>query len=235
MAQGEAFATRALQHKPMADEKRVLVAGASGLIGGYCLHRLLAHPAYSRVIVWSRRALPLAHEKLSIELVDFDDISGSGERFDEVFCCLGTTIRTAGSKQAFRRVDYDYPLALARLAKAAGAKTFLMVSALGANPDSPVFYNRVKGEVEREVAAIGLPRAIYFRPSLLLGPRQESRPGEKVGIVVGNLIAPLLTGRLARYRPIHADAVAAAMVHAANDGTLAGAIESDAIARLAVA
>jgi len=215
--------------------KNALIAGAAGLVGGYLLRRLLAHPSYARVEILVRRELPIRDPKLTQHIVEFARLSDGapGVAPDDVFCCLGTTIRKAGSEEAFRRVDYDYPLALARLAKAAGAGKFLMVSALGADPKSAVFYNRVKGEVEQAIAAIGLPAAYSFRPSLLTGPRAEHRPGEKIGIAVGKLIAPLLIGALRKYRPIHADTVAAAMVYAANHDVAAGLIESDAIARLA--
>jgi uncharacterized protein YbjT (DUF2867 family) len=216
-----------------ASGKRALLAGATGLVGGFCLRQLLADPRYSSITVWSRRPLSVAHPKLTVELVDFDGAPSSGVRIDEIFCCLGTTIRTAGSQQAFRKVDHDYPVALAKFGKAAGARAFIMVSALGANPRSSVFYSRVKGEAETDIATLGLPRAVFLRPSILLGPRQEKRPGERFGILAGRLIAPLLAGRLAKYRPIQAQDVAAAMVHAANDETISGAVESDRIERLA--
>ena len=215
--------------------KSALLAGATGLVGGYVLRRLLAHPSYVRVEILVRRELPIRDPKLTQRIVEFARLGAGAQGVapDDVFCCLGTTIRKAGSEEAFRRVDYDYPLALARLAKAAGAGKFLMVSALGADPKSAVFYNRVKGEVEQAIAAIGLPAAYYFRPSLLTGPRAEHRPWEKIGIAVGKLIAPLLIGALRKYRPIHADTVATAMVYVANHDVAAGVIESDAIARLA--
>jgi len=217
-------------------KKSALIAGATGLVGGYVLRRLLAHPSYARVEILVRRELPVRDPKLTQRIVEFARLGDGapGVAPDDVFCCLGTTIRKAGSEEAFRRVDYDYPLALARLAKAVGAGKFLMVSALGADPKSAVFYNRVKGEVEQEIAAVGLPAAYFFRPSLLLGPRAESRRGEKIAIAVGKLIAPLLICGLRKYRPIHADSVAAAMIYVANHHVPAGLIESDAIARLAI-
>jgi len=213
--------------------KHAVLAGASGLVGDRCLARLLDHPAYDRVTVLSRRSLALSHAKLHIELVDFDGLRSLGERCDDIFCCLGTTIRKAGSQEAFRRVDHDYSLVLARLGKAAGAQQFLLVSALGADTQSSVFYSRVKGETERDIAAIGLRRAIFMRPSILLGERREHRPGERAGIFLGGLIAPLLVGPLRKYRPIHADDVAAAMLYAANHDVLSGPIDSDEIVRLA--
>jgi uncharacterized protein YbjT (DUF2867 family) len=216
-----------------AGGKRALLAGATGLVGGFCLRRLLADPRYASVTVWSRSPLPVAHAKLSIELVDFSSFPSDGDHVDEIFCCLGTTIRKAGSQEAFRKVDHDYALSLAKFGKVTGAHAFIMVSALGADPRSSVFYNRVKGEAETDIGALGLPRAVFLRPSILLGPRQENRLGERLGILAGRLIAPLLLGRLAKYRPIHADTVAAAMMRVANDETISGAIESDGIERLA--
>ena len=173
--------------------KSALIAGATGLIGGHVLRRLLAHPWYSRVEVLVRRELPIRDPKFTQRIVDFEQLEAGvpGIAPDEVFCCLGTTIRKAGSEEAFRRVDYDYPLALARLAQAAGAGKFMMVSALGADPKSSMFYSRVKGEVEQAVAAIGSPAASLLRPSLLLGSRAENRPAEKIGTAVGKAIAAL--------------------------------------------
>ena len=213
--------------------KSALIAGATGLVGARCLARLLEHPAYDRVTVLSRRPIARAHANLNIELVDFYGLRSLGERCDDIFCCLGTTIRKAGSQEAFRRVDHDYPLALARLGKAAGAQQFLLVSALGADAQSSVFYSRVKGETERDVAAIGLPKVSFMRPSILLGERHERRPGERAGIFVGKLIGPLLLGPLRKYRPIHADDVAAAMLYAANHDVRPGPVDSDEIAWLA--
>jgi uncharacterized protein YbjT (DUF2867 family) len=215
--------------------KNALIAGATGLVGGYVLRRVLANPSYSRVEILVRREANIHDLKLTQRVVDFAHLDSGATAIagGDVFCCLGTTIRKAGSQDAFRRVDHGYPLALARVAKTADAGKFLMVSALGADPGSPVFYNRIKGEVEHAIAAIGLPATYFFRPSLLTGPRTENRPGEKIASAVGKLIAPFLLGGLHKYRPIQADTVAAAMVYAANHDVPAGVIESDAIARLA--
>ena len=213
--------------------KHALLVGASGLVGDRCLVRLLDHGAYSRVTVLSRRPLALMHEKLRVELVDFDNLPMPEPPCEDIFCCLGTTIKKAGSQAAFRRVDHDYPLALARLGKAAGAQQFLLVSALGADVHSSLFYSRVKGETERDIAGIGLPKIVFMRPSLLLGERRERRTGEVVGALVGRLLAPLLVGALRKYRPVLADDVAAAMLYAANHEVRAGPIDSDTIVKLA--
>jgi uncharacterized protein YbjT (DUF2867 family) len=132
-------------------KKTALLAGATGLVGGHVLRRLLAHPSYLRVEVLVRRELPIRDPKVVQRVVDFEDLGAGmpGTAADEVFCCIGTTIREAGSQDAFRRVDHDYPLALARLGKAAGARQFLLVSALGADAQSSIFYSRVKARPSR--------------------------------------------------------------------------------------
>ena len=192
-----------------------LLAGASGLVGGHCLRLLLAEPAYGRVIALGRRALPLQHPKLEQKLVDFAHVADLVPRADDVYCCLGTTIKKAGSQAAFRRVDHDYVVALAQAARAAGARRFLLVSSLGANLTSRIFYSRVKGEVERDVSAVPFGAVHIFRPSLVLGERAESRPLERLGIVMFGALAPLLAGPLRPYRPIAGEAVARAMIRAA--------------------
>ncbi|HKP74220.1 MAG TPA: oxidoreductase, partial [Longimicrobiaceae bacterium] len=150
-----------------------------------------------------------------------------------VFCCLGTTIAKAGSQEAFYRVDHDYPVAAAKLASERGAKRFLIVTALGGNPASRVFYNRVKGEVERDVAAFPFEGVGILRPSLILGPRDERRPAEAWAQKLAPLASPLLWGPLRKYRAIPATAVAAAMVRLAKEGFRGvRVLESDEIARV---
>ncbi len=217
----------------MGTGKHVLLAGATGLVGERCLGRLVGHPAYSRVTVWSRRPLSRTHPKLAVELVDFESLPSLPPECAEVFCCLGTTIRIAGTQEAFRRVDHGYPVALAERARAAGVQQFLMVSSLGADAQSTNFYLRVKGETERDIAALGLAHHLFFRPSLLLGERQEHRRGERLAIVASRFLAPLLIGPIRKYRPIDAEDLATAMVRAANLDLPSGAIESDRIAGLA--
>jgi uncharacterized protein YbjT (DUF2867 family) len=212
--------------------KRALIAGATGLVGGLVLGRLLAHPSYSRVEVLVRRELPIRNPKIIQRVVDFERLEAASAA-DDVFCCLGTTIAKAGSQEAFRRVDHDYPLALARVGMAAGAQRFLMVSSLGADARSSVFYLRVKGETERDIAATGLPKIMFMRPSFLFGERLEQRAGERAAAFIGRMTAPLLVGPLRKYGPIHADDVAAAMLYAANHDVRPGPIESDEIAGLA--
>jgi uncharacterized protein YbjT (DUF2867 family) len=215
--------------------RSALLAGTTGLIGGRLLSRLLAHPDYDRVAVWVRRPVSLQIHKFSQLVVDFERLADYADQLDaqDVYVALGTTIKKAGSQEAFRKVDFDYPLALARIAKERGARRFLLVSALGADARSRMFYNRVKGEVEEAIAGAGIAQTWFFRPSLLVGPREEVRPGERAANAIGKAVAPFLIGGLRKYRPIAADAVAAAMVYAATHDVAPGVVESDQIAKLA--
>ena len=215
--------------------RTALLLGATGLVGGHCLDLLLAHPGYDRVRTLARRPVGRRHPKLDARQIDFDRLDAAADLFEanDVFCALGTTIATAGSHEAFRRVDHDYVVEAARLASEAGADQFLMVSALGADPSSRVFYNRLKGETE--VAVKHLPfRALWIvRPSLLLGDREEFRLGEKLTDWASRPLAFMLVGRLRRYRPVAARDVAAAMIALAveEEGT-GGVIESEEIEAL---
>jgi uncharacterized protein YbjT (DUF2867 family) len=197
-----------------------LLVGGSGLIGGHCLDLLLGSERYEQVILIGRRPLGRSHPKLREQVVNFDEIAALPEtrRATDIFCCLGTTIKVAGSPEAFRRVDYHYPLELAKWGARHGAQQFLLVSALGANAESTIFYNRVKGELEAALAALSFPGLHFFRPSLLLGERQESRPGEKVGQLLMGLLNGLFLGPLRKYRAIPAATVATAMVRVAQMG-----------------
>ena len=206
----------------------VLLVGATGLVGRECLRLLLADPGYSRIIVVTRR--PLSPEvrspKLETHVIDFDHLNEYDELFevDAIICALGTTIRQAGSRTRFRTVDYEYPLAFGRLGRRRGCEHFLVVSALGANPRSRVFYNRVKGELEDALRALNYPRLTIVRPSLLLGPRAELRLGEEVAKRVTRWLGPLVPRQ---YKPVEARAVATALVRVAKErGSGARVMES---------
>jgi uncharacterized protein YbjT (DUF2867 family) len=186
-----------------------ILAGASGLVGGECLARLLERPEYGRVIVLARRELGAAarHPKVQQLITDFSDLDSFGPELagEHVFCALGTTIRKAGSQARFREVDYEYPRRLAELTRRQRARHFSVVSALGASPNSPFFYSRVKGELEQALKVMDWPSLGIFRPSLIAGERAESRPLEK------------LSERLLRFAPagwssVEAREIARAMV-----------------------
>ena len=206
-----------MTHK--SSRRTALLAGASGLVGGHLLQRLLADPRYKRVITVSRKVRGIEHPKLRSLITDFDPIeaaiAGLGETVEDAFCALGTTIKTAGSRAAFRRVDFGYVVAFARAARAVGARRFMLVSAIGASARSRIFYLRVKGETEEAVAALGYPALHIFRPGLLLGKRAESRPREALGMALMPFLNPLMLGPAKAYRGIPADTVAAAMIIAA--------------------
>ena len=213
----------------MAKSRTALVAGATGLTGKHLLEFLLADERYASVCALVRKATLQAHPKLSEHVIDFESL-GKLPKADDAFCCLGTTIKKAGSQAAFRKVDFDYVINFAAAAKAAGAKRFLVVSALGANAKSSVFYNRVKGEMENALKAMNFESLHIFRPSFLLGERAEARVGERLGIAVFSALAPLMIGPARKIRPVEAKAVARAMVLAANGGVLGvEVIESDEI------
>lgn len=184
-----------------------LIAGASGLVGGHVLRLLLADPHWDRVISLGRRELAARHLKLEQRIVSFPKI-GELPSVDDVFCALGTTIKKAGSQAAFRSVDHDAVVELAQAGLDAGASCFLHVSSMGASPGSRVFYNRVKGETERDVRRVGIATTVALRPSILDGERAESRPAEQAGLMVMRALGPVL-GRL---RPTRAEHVAAAMI-----------------------
>jgi uncharacterized protein YbjT (DUF2867 family) len=181
------------------------------------------------VHAWARKPLAIPHPKLAVEAIDFEKLHEHRVSADDVYCCLGTTIRQAGSQAAFRRVDFDYVVGLARAAALGGAKRLLVVSALGADSRSRVFYNRVKGEMEEAVRAAGVTKTFIFRPSLLSGPRALPRMGERIGLLLGGVLGPLL----GKYRPIHADLVAVAMMRSALDDLPSQTFESSQIRALA--
>jgi len=206
------------------------LAGASGLVGGVLLDRLLSDEAFSRIVATSRRALPRQHQKLVQATVDFADPATFAELPAPrvALCCLGTTIKKAGSPEAFRAVDHDAVLVFARAARDKGARVFLHVSSLGADTRSRTLYASVKGRVEEAVSQLGYDSVVALRPSILDGERAESRPLERVGLAVARALGPVL----GKYRPTPADAVAEVMVALAKSAPPgATVVEADALWR----
>lgn len=200
--------------------KNALVVGGTGLIGKQLVQKLLDSANYDQIRVLGRKPLGIKHPKLVEISYNFEQPDASKVVGDDVFCCLGTTLKKAGSKEAFFKVDYEYPLQIARFAKQNGATTYLIVTAMGANAESTFFYNRVKGEVEEDLQLLNFPGFHIFRPSLLLGDRQEKRLGEKIGEKVMRFLRPVLVGQLKKYQPIEAAKVANAMVAIANTNSV---------------
>ncbi|MEP7217953.1 MAG: oxidoreductase [Bacteroidota bacterium] len=220
----------------MMNQQTALIVGATGLVGRNCLDILLETKRYSRVVALVRRDLPMKHPRLTAHVIDFDRLEESRAllKADDIFCCLGTTIKVAGSQDAFRNVDFSYPLDVARIAREEGARQFLLVSSIGASATSSVFYNRVKGELEEAIRKLGYPSAGIFRPSLILGDRGEFRRGEKIATVIMKVAGPLLAGPLRKYRGIQARDIARGMVTIAERNPPGFTIyESDRIAAIA--
>jgi len=194
--------------------RTALLAGGTGLVGSHVLELLLADAHWSRVVTVGRRATSRQHDKLEQRVLDLGELETVSDLppVDDVFCCLGTTIKQAGSQSAFRLVDHTFVLGLARGGLRAGATQFLLVSAIGADPKSRVFYSRVKGETEAAIRTLPYRGIQIFRPSLLLGNRPEFRLGERIAMLGAPVMSALLFGRLRRYRPIQAATVARAMV-----------------------
>ena len=190
------------------------VFGATGLIGRHLVEFLSQNESYSQVHVFSRRDTGFSHPKIQLHIVDFQNLKSELTNLEpgDLFCCLGTTMKKAGSKEAFRFVDYDLPVKLAHIAHEKGAEKYLIVTAMGADPSSMIFYNQVKGETERDIQKYSFKQIAILRPSLLLGDRNENRVGENVGKIVMGLMNPLMIGPMKKYKAIEGKTVAKAMV-----------------------
>lgn len=202
----------------------VVIAGASGVVGARVLHHLLQRQDVDRVIAVGRRMLQLPHERLISKVADLQSRTSIAAEIPEGmslgFCCLGTTMKQAGSKEAFRAVDYDAVVAFAQAVLEKGASRFLLVSSIGANASSSNFYQRTKGEAEDALARLGYPQLTVLRPSLIddEGTRRDNRPAERLTLPLARFVFGIV-GRTRRYAPISADVIARAMVRLAFDTT----------------
>jgi uncharacterized protein YbjT (DUF2867 family) len=211
------------------------MTGATGLVGNELLLLLASVEHVGHVTVLTRKPLGRFPAKIENIVLDFDKLatSASSLKAHTFVCCLGTTIKVAGSQEAFRKVDYDYVIEFAKIAEKAKAQKFLVISAMGANAESSVFYNRVKGEMERDLRKLNIPQIEIFRPSLLLGERKEHRTGEVIAKKLSPLMNAVMMGPLKKYKAIAAKDVAKAMALAAlnfNEGQFI--YESDEIQRM---
>ncbi len=197
---------------------KALVLGGTGLVGKDVVNLLLEDGRYEKVTSLARRKLSLEHKKLDQIKIDFSRLDQWANHFcaEHLFCCLGTTIKKAKSKEMFKEVDYEYVLRAAKLLKENGGKHFILVSAMGANSKSSVFYNKVKGSVEEDILKFSLPQVTIVRPSLLLGNREEDRFGEKVWEFFMKPLDFLLRGSLRQYAAIKSIEVARKMIEKAN-------------------
>lgn len=194
--------------------RRAVIAGYTGLVGRHLLQDLLDSGLYARVCAVGRREPAQSHPALEALCTELGELQRLGDRLqaDDAFCCLGTTLRAAGSRAAFERVDYHMVVDFARAVRAAGATRLFVVSSLSADPASPVYYSRIKGRAEQTLREVGLETLHILRPSLLLGERTERRWGEAIAQRLAPALDPLLVGPLRKYRAIRAADVAAAML-----------------------
>lgn len=197
--------------------RTALVVGGTGLVGGALLPLLLTSPVYTSVRSLVRRATGNTHPKLDERVVSFDDEATLATHVagDDIFCCLGTTMKQAGSKEAFHKVDVEYPLRIAKLAIATGAKQYLLVSSLGASQASFIFFNREKGLLEHSLQTLGFAGLHIVRPAILLGNREQKRAGEELAQQFFRAAGKAFVGGLKKYRAIPATHVASALAHIA--------------------
>ncbi|MEC2072878.1 oxidoreductase [Alkalihalophilus marmarensis] len=204
---------------------RALILGATGLVGKQVVNQLSQSKEYKEVHLLVRRPVDKSNPKQIVHTVNFDTLEEDDiPAVDDVFICIGTTIKKAKTKEAFKKVDYEYPIKVARIAREKGASRLLVISAIGADSGSRVFYSRVKGEMEKAVKKVGYPHVDIFRPSLLLGNREEFRFGEKMGEYAVKVMKPLLVGPLRKYRGIEDVVVARAMVKQASENRSTGTV-----------
>ncbi|BDC98336.1 NAD-dependent epimerase/dehydratase family protein [Persicobacter psychrovividus] len=199
-------------------KKTAVVIGATGLIGGHLMKHLIQDDQYREIVVLGRRPPASSHPKIHFVTSNFQLSHLTHElpaHFDEVFCCIGTTIKKAGSQKAFRAVDYNIPLHLAKAAHHKGCPHFLLISSLGASPKSKAFYSKVKGELEEAIKEVGFEQFSVLRPSLLLGDRKETRLMEEIGKLLSPVLNLILVGSLKKYRAIEASTVAEKMYQVA--------------------
>lgn len=200
--------------------KTALIAGATGLVGGHLLDLLLEDENYSTVKVLSRRTLGGDDGKLKeIIIEDFDKLENYSEELkaDDYFCCLGTTMKKAGNKAAFKKVDFQYPTTLAAIARENNANSFHLISAMGADSSSMIFYNKVKGETEDAIQSMKLEKAYIYRPSFIAGERAEKRTAEKAAIWIANKFDFIFFGPFKKYAAVHAKTIANAMLKTAKN------------------
>jgi len=212
-------------------KKTAILLGASGLTGGLLLELLLSDSDYDKIKLFSRKNSGIYHPKIEEHVVDILHLKNYSAVFtgDVVFCCIGTTKAKTPDETEYKSIDYGIPVAAAQLAKENNIPTFIVISALGANAKSPVFYNRIKGEMEQSILALGIPNTYILEPSLISGDRTEVRIGETMAIYLMKIINPLLFGKLKKYRSIAPENIAKTMWYLSKNDYPKTIIPSDVI------
>lgn len=212
-------------------KKTAIILGASGLTGNLLLEQLIADERYESVKIFTRKGIGQTHPKVTEYIGNLLQMHEFKKKFvaDEVYCCIGTTLKQTPDKAKYHEIDFGIPVAAAKLCHENDIDTFLVISAMGANAKSNIFYNRTKGEMEQAVLAEKIPYTYILRPSFIGGDRNQSRPGEKIGISIVKMIHPLMVGSLKKYRLIGAEKIAHAMVNLANSNSESQVLASDEI------
>jgi len=211
--------------------KTAIVLGVTGLTGGILLQKLINDDRYDKIKLFSRKSTEVSHVKIEERIVDMLKLKNHAKDFvaDEVFCCIGTTNAKTPDKNLYRTIDYGIPVSAAELSKINNINTFIVVSALGADSESSIFYNRTKGEMENAVLAFNIPKTHILQPSLIGGKRDEKRPGEFFFKMIMKVFNPLLFGKLKKYKMILPETIVSAMIWLANHDYKKKKIVSDEI------
>lgn len=215
-------------------KKTALILGATGLTGSLLLEKLITDIRYDTIRLITRKSLNNNSPKVEEHVGDLLDLEQFKDYFsvDEIYCCIGTTASKTKDKRIYRAIDFGIPVSAASLAKKNGVSKFLVVSAMGANAKSSIFYNKTKGEMEKAVLNINIDTTYILRPSLITGDRKENRTGEKIGVTIFKLINPLMVGPFRKYKSIEANTISQAMINLANSNAEGTILQSDDIQRL---
>lgn len=215
--------------------KTAILLGATGLTGGILLQKLLEDPTYGKVILFSRSPVAVKDEKIEEHFIDLFKLDEYGELFnaDVVYCCIGTTKSKTPNEETYRKIDYGIPVAAAKLCRENGIPTFEVISAMGSDAGSKVFYNRIKGEMEEAVLAQNINNTYIFQPSLIAGDRVEKRVLEDLAQKAMKVLNFVLRGPLEKYRSIHPETIATAMIKVEKEGFPRNRILSNEIKEIA--
>ncbi|SFU26952.1 NAD(P)H-binding [Pustulibacterium marinum] len=215
-------------------KKTAIILGVTGLTGGYVLSELLSDGRYEKIILFSRRTKGITHPKLVEHIIDVTELEKYKQLFkgDDVFCCIGTTQKKTPNKEVYQKVDYGIPVSAAELAAKCNAKAFIVISAMGANTKSNVFYNRLKGEMEAKVQEFSIPKIHIVRPALISGNREEFRLGEYIAKQFFKVLDLVMVGPLEKYKSIHPERIAKSMIWLANNNFSKTIVESDTLQKL---
>lgn len=219
----------------MKNNKTAIILGATGLTGGFLLDNLIEDKSYTKIKLFSRNSADINSEKIEEFLIDLLELEKYKSDFtaNEIFCCIGTTAAKTKDKSKYRNIDYGIPVTAAKIAKENNIETFIVLSSMGADENSAVFYNKTKGEMERDVLQQNIKNTFILRPSMIGGKREEFRLGETVGKVIMKVLKPLFIGSLKKYRIIHPEIIAKAMQIIASKKSDKTILNSDEIEQLA--